>query len=192
MNNFGSLALKFLRLRGHQIITHRPSGPIIWPKYTVLKALVETELGMKWGGSKKEWTAKMAAVLESRLEDMRRKSGENRRIRLVSEQPHVSQKQIDSFYESWEWKRLRYDFLKGKNRRCQCCGATAENGSRIVIDHVKPIRRYWNLRLDIGNLQILCDDCNMGKGSRDTTDWRPERNDMIVLPKFTVGNDDEF
>lgn len=82
-----------------------------------------------------------------------------------------SQKHIDEFYESWDWKRLRYDFIKEKDRRCQCCGATSEHGTRIVVDHIKPIRHYWHLRLDRANLQVLCDDCNMGKGSRDETNW---------------------
>lgn len=84
----------------------------------------------------------------------------------------ILQEAIDAFYASWEWKRLRYDFLKEKERRCQCCGATP--GGRVVIhvDHVRPIRKHWHLRLDASNLQILCQDCNMGKGSRDETDWR--------------------
>lgn len=88
------------------------------------------------------------------------------------EEPNARQSEIDAFYESWEWKRCRYDFLKDKKRTCQCCGASASDGVRIVVDHVKPIRRFWRLRLDPSNLQILCDDCNMGKGSRDYTDWR--------------------
>lgn len=79
---------------------------------------------------------------------------------------------IRAFYDSWEWKRLRYDFIKDQKRRCQCCGATAEGGAKIVVDHIKPIRRFWSARLDKTNLQLLCDDCNMGKGSRDETDWR--------------------
>lgn len=79
-----------------------------------------------------------------------------------------SQAKIDAFYASWEWKRARYDFLLGQKRVCGCCGATG----KIVVDHIKPIRRYWPMRLDGTNLQVLCDDCNMGKGSRDETDWR--------------------
>jgi 5-methylcytosine-specific restriction endonuclease McrA len=84
----------------------------------------------------------------------------------------VSQKAINAFYDSWDWKHTRYDFLKDKKRRCQCCGATPDDGPRIVVDHIKPIRHFWSLRLDPTNLQMLCDDCNRGKGSRDTTDWR--------------------
>lgn len=80
------------------------------------------------------------------------------------------EKRFKDFYRSWEWKRLRYDFVKSSKQRCGCCGASAEQ-ARLVVDHIKPIRRYWNLRLDPANLQILCDDCNMGKGSRDETRW---------------------
>lgn len=87
---------------------------------------------------------------------------------------------ISEFYDSWDWKRLRYDFIKEKNRKCQCCGAAPSDGIRIVVDHIKPIRRFWHLRLDSNNLQMMCDDCNMGKGSRDTTDWR---DDNVVMFK---------
>lgn len=85
--------------------------------------------------------------------------------------PTVSQQKLSEFYESWEWKRLRYDFIKGKLRCCECCGASPKNGTRIVVDHIKPIRHFWDMRLDQSNLQLLCDDCNMGKGSRDLTAW---------------------
>ena len=84
----------------------------------------------------------------------------------------VTQQQINEFYESWDWKRVRYDFIKNKKRRCECCGATPDNGERIVVDHILPIRHHWSSRFNISNLQLLCDSCNMGKGSRDTTDWR--------------------
>lgn len=87
-----------------------------------------------------------------------------------------SQKAIDNFYKSWEWRRLRYDFIKAKKRKCMCCGRSPSDGIVIHVDHIKPIRRYWHLRLDINNLQILCEDCNHGKGSRDETDWRSSLN----------------
>lgn len=98
---------------------------------------------------------------------------------VVNNVAEATQGKIDEFYDSWEWKRVRYDFLKGKNRRCQCCGSSAADGTRIVVDHIKPIRKYWHLRLESANLQILCDDCNKGKGSRDETDWRPSQQEMI-------------
>jgi hypothetical protein len=101
----------------------------------------------------------------------------------------IKQSAIDQFYASWEWKRLRYDFIKGKQRRCQCCGRTPADGIAIHVDHVKPIRHHWSLRFSVNNLQILCEDCNMGKGSRDETDWRGEPvvwDDDKVVPLRSV------
>ena len=66
-----------------------------------------------------------------------------------------------------------------------CCGATPENGAIIHVDHIKPIRRFWAMRLQPDNLQVLCEDCNMGKGSRDQTDWHPD-NDSYPEPRLSV------
>ncbi len=79
---------------------------------------------------------------------------------------------IKEFYASWEWKEARYQVLKARGRLCECCGAGPSTGAVIVVDHVKPLRKYWHLRTDKSNLQVLCNDCNMGKGSWDETDWR--------------------
>jgi 5-methylcytosine-specific restriction endonuclease McrA len=79
---------------------------------------------------------------------------------------------IKRFYASWQWRHLRFDFLKGKARRCQCCGRTPADGIKIVVDHIKPVRHFWHLRLDPNNLQIFCDACNMGKSSRGADDFR--------------------
>jgi hypothetical protein len=101
------------------------------------------------------------------------------KIKKDKEEPN--NRKINTFYKSWEWKRLRYEFLKNSDRRCQCCGATPEDGVRLVVDHVKPIRRFWHLRLDITNLQVLCNDCNMGKGSHDETLWTADAQQMARL-----------
>lgn len=44
---------------------------------------------------------------------------------------------------------------------------------KIVVDHIKPLSKFWHLRLERSNLQVLCDECNMGKGAWDETDHRP-------------------
>ena len=88
---------------------------------------------------------------------------------------------LNDFYKTWEWKKARYNALKNYGAKCQCCGATGQQ-SRIVVDHIKPIRFHWDLRCDQNNLQVLCNDCNMGKSYQDQTDWRvPESK---TLPKF--------
>lgn len=74
------------------------------------------------------------------------------------------------FYQSFEWRRLRFSILKKYDRRCMCCG-TIEG--KIHVDHIKPLRKNWHLRLDPTNLQVLCAECNHGKGNWDETDFRP-------------------
>lgn len=76
------------------------------------------------------------------------------------------------FYRSQAWRRLRYEVLLKYSRACMACGAT---DTTIHVDHIKPLRKYWNLRLDFNNLQVLCEECNHGKGSWDETDFRPQR-----------------
>jgi HNH endonuclease len=84
----------------------------------------------------------------------------------------VGEKRARSFYNSWGWKALRYRVLKERGRACECCRSSAAEGAKIVVDHIRPVRMFWHLRLDPQNLQVLCDDCNRGKGWRDVTDWR--------------------
>lgn len=84
----------------------------------------------------------------------------------------VRDKDAKKFYASPEWKRARYDALKRHGARCQCCGATAATGARINVDHIRPLKANWHLRLEQSNLQVLCGSCNAGKGNRDKTDWR--------------------
>lgn len=81
---------------------------------------------------------------------------------------------VRDFYKSKEWRQLAYKAKLRDGRRCMCCGARPEDGARIVSDHVMPIRTHWHLRLDPENIQTLCDDCNLGKGSWDQTRFAAE------------------
>lgn len=76
----------------------------------------------------------------------------------------MSKEEADTFYNSWEWKRIRYQVLKERGARCSICGADNTN-ARIVVDHIKPLRQYPELALEKSNLQVLCDDCNKGKSN---------------------------
>ena len=83
----------------------------------------------------------------------------------------------DPFYKSEAWRKLRYRALSLYGNACQCCGATtASSGSPLHVDHIKPRSFYKSLELDINNLQILCEDCNLGKSNEDATDWRKVGN----------------
>jgi 5-methylcytosine-specific restriction endonuclease McrA len=89
-----------------------------------------------------------------------------------------------SFYDTEEWKRLRYQALKASEGRCNLCGNSAHGGATLRVDHIKSVRRYPNLRADPSNLQVLCNDCNWGKGGNDKSDWRdqdPRYGDLRLI-----------
>lgn len=115
-----------------------------------------------------------------------RKSNFTETKHIGKKAPTVSTK--DQFYKSWEWRTLRMEVLKEHGRACQCCGAepgmkTASGDPvRICVDHIKPLSKFWHLRLDRTNLQVLCDECNQGKGAWDQTDFRkPEAPDEWII-----------
>lgn len=102
-----------------------------------------------------------------------------RLYRLGKEAPKNREKstwreQSEAFYKSEEWRRLRYKALQVCGGKCQCCGASKQDGKIMHVDHVKPRYIYPHLALEISNLQVLCEDCNIGKGAWDDTDWRTE------------------
>lgn len=105
---------------------------------------------------------------------------ENAKIerRKLSKSARKEKSRRQQFYESWDWKKLRYQILQKFGARCMVCGSTRDDVDiegkrvRIVVDHIKPLYKHWELRLDPGNLQVLCHDCNKGKGAWDETDWR--------------------
>ena len=76
------------------------------------------------------------------------------------------------FYDSLQWKELRVDILRRDGRRCVYCGSTPQTGAVIHVDHIIPISVDWSRRFDPRNLQVLCADCNQGKGNRYSDDWR--------------------
>ncbi len=78
----------------------------------------------------------------------------------------------DAFLRSHEWRRVRMIALKKYGARCQCCGATPATCAVMHVDHIKPRKFFPQLALDVTNLQVLCHECNHGKGSWDMTDWR--------------------
>jgi 5-methylcytosine-specific restriction endonuclease McrA len=68
-----------------------------------------------------------------------------------------------TFFLSPEWRELRIKILERDNYTCQICGQ--EGGSSMHIDHIEPISRNWERRLDPSNLQVLCPSCNIAKSN---------------------------
>lgn len=90
----------------------------------------------------------------------------------------VSQASSPDFLQTYEWRRVRMEALKKYGARCQCCGATPATGAVMNVDHIKPRKLFPHLALDVNNLQVLCHECNHGKGNWDMTDWRGSQEDI--------------
>jgi len=97
----------------------------------------------------------------------------------------------DAFLHSYEWRRVRMMVLKRDGARCACCGSTPADGVRMHVDHIKPRRLFPQLALDLGNLQVLCEICNHGKGNWDMTDWRgKEQRPIVPLVDLILGEEE--
>lgn len=51
--------------------------------------------------------------------------------------------------------------------RCRCCGAALDRGRMVHVDHVLPVAMGG--ASDLSNYQLLCSECNQGKG--DLASW---------------------
>lgn len=105
------------------------------------------------------WISRPGAFVTAGPDDMRPRPG-------------VAAPRAADFYASREWRVLRYRVLRRSNGRCACCGRSSADGIQIHVDHIQPRSKAPELALVEGNLQILCADCNMGKGNTDSIDWR--------------------
>jgi len=107
--------------------------------------------------------------------------------------PKKSYSSYKEFYSSKEWRKVRVRVLEKYECKCMMCGRSPKtHGIVIHVDHIKPRSKYPKLELSISNLQILCEDCNLGKSNRYETDWRPgddeiSRNlDVEILESLPV------
>jgi 5-methylcytosine-specific restriction endonuclease McrA len=60
---------------------------------------------------------------------------------------------------------IRYQVLARDKSRCRRCGATPEtHGVSLHVDHIIPVSKGG--KTELGNLQTLCETCNLGKSNR--------------------------
>lgn len=73
----------------------------------------------------------------------------------------IEKKETKQYQRSIMSDQLRYEILRRDGFRCQLCGATAEDGSKLHVDHIIPIAKGG--KTVKSNLRVLCERCNMGK-----------------------------
>ena len=77
----------------------------------------------------------------------------------------------EKFRSSLKWRRVRYTVLaesaakNGGKPVCAICGAGAEPGKPLHVDHVRPVSspEGWARRFDRALLRVCCADCNVGR-----------------------------
>lgn len=71
-----------------------------------------------------------------------------------------------------KWRQVRFEALRSHHGRCDLCGRGARHGVTMHVDHIKPKSLHPELAFEPSNLQVLCEDCNLGKSNRDDTNFK--------------------
>lgn len=81
-----------------------------------------------------------------------------------------------AFLRTAAWQRLRWAVLVRDAFTCQWpgCGRIEADTSRLVADHIVPVRVAPERKWDMANLQCLCATCHSGpKQAREVAIWGP-------------------
>lgn len=76
-------------------------------------------------------------------------------------------KEAAKFYSSKAWQVLREQALTRDLGLCQHCFNDKKITLAEMVDHILPIKFFWEYRLDINNLQSLCNQCHAVKTIED-------------------------
>lgn len=89
------------------------------------------------------------------------------------------------FYSSDAWLKLRVDALEYYGGECCLCGKNKKQHNVVMhVDHIKPRSTHPHLELCFSNLQVLCEECNLGKGNRYSVDHRPADKMAGIKPEW--------
>lgn len=93
------------------------------------------------------------------------------RVKGNSRKAKICNLPSSEFYDTKQWKMLRFKVLAMYGRKCMRCDAV---DVEMHVDHIKPRSKYPGLSLAIRNLQVLCKFCNEEKSNLHSTDYREE------------------
>lgn len=167
-------------LKKHQIIFDKE------PTNDLLFASLSNVSGVKFPDGKEErYTAVYEFLCSQGYSVIKKQKSPSNKMKFYYTGISVHGSNSKDFYSTKEWRIVRYEALKLHGGSCQCCGAKPTPGNPLHVDHIKPRSKYPKLELKLDNLQVLCEDCNLGKLAWDETDWRPKEDEIVNLV-FTV------
>lgn len=76
-------------------------------------------------------------------------------------------KEYVNFYSSSKWRKLRKRALIRDEYCCVSCKREGIIQVGEVADHILPTEFFWDKRLDINNIQVLCKACHNKKTAED-------------------------
>lgn len=92
----------------------------------------------------------------------------------------------DRFLSTSTWRRFRYEALLRYGRKCRLCGRRPEHNVVLNVSHIVSRRAAPWKALDIENVQILCDECNIGMRN-DDADFRYVSKNAVLTNAIVAG-----
>lgn len=85
---------------------------------------------------------------------------EERKERYKSYDKYKRNETSRKFYQSKEWKRLRHLIIERDAGLCQRCLNKGKITSGSICHHIEELKDNWGKRLDINNLELVCQSCH--------------------------------
>jgi 5-methylcytosine-specific restriction endonuclease McrA len=83
------------------------------------------------------------------------------------------------FYQSKQWQQMRL-YILSVQPLCQECLKEDRLEPSTVVDHITSLTIEWSKRLDVDNLQGLCDRCHNIKSAKERVEYkRIERQNTV-------------
>lgn len=67
---------------------------------------------------------------------------------------------VIKFYKTKEWRIMRSRARKRDHNECQACKRLGEHSPMDMVHHIKVVKDYPELALELNNLESLCNSCH--------------------------------
>jgi 5-methylcytosine-specific restriction endonuclease McrA len=130
----------------------------------------QKEAELRYSAKKAQERKKKEAIKAGKEAILKVKQLENQIARMKegykNSRPQYVKGMKSDFYNTQEWRELRWKVIQESKGCCYICGRNnKKDGVILHVDHIKPRSKFPELELVKSNLQILCEDCNLGKSA---------------------------
>lgn len=73
---------------------------------------------------------------------------------------YILDEESNKFYKTYKWVKKRKEALLRDNNECQECKKNGRYHKAECVHHIKELKKYPELALDINNLTSLCNRCH--------------------------------